>query len=110
MSSPAPHRIVFANEKGGTGKSTTAVHIAIALAYRVSFVPGGLGGTELVMGSLLIVAGVDAPVAVSAVIICRLATLWFAVAIGLVAVVGIEIGGLGKKSLAGNTGVMEPGE
>lgn len=28
------HRIVFANEKGGTGKSTTAVHIAIALAYR----------------------------------------------------------------------------
>ena len=29
-----PHRIVFANEKGGTGKSTTAVHVAIALAYR----------------------------------------------------------------------------
>jgi len=28
------HRIVFANEKGGTGKSTTAVHVAIALAYR----------------------------------------------------------------------------
>ena len=34
-SSPtAPHRIVFANEKGGTGKSTTAVHVAIALAYQ----------------------------------------------------------------------------
>ena len=30
----SPHRIVFANEKGGTGKSTTAVHAAIALAYR----------------------------------------------------------------------------
>jgi len=29
----APHRIVFANEKGGTGKSTTAVHIAVALAF-----------------------------------------------------------------------------
>jgi chromosome partitioning protein len=27
-----PHTIVFANEKGGTGKSTTAVHTAIALA------------------------------------------------------------------------------
>jgi chromosome partitioning protein len=27
-----PHVIVFANEKGGTGKSTTAVHTAIALA------------------------------------------------------------------------------
>jgi len=31
---PSPHRIVFANEKGGTGKSTTAVHVAIALAYQ----------------------------------------------------------------------------
>jgi chromosome partitioning protein len=27
------HRIVFANEKGGTGKSTTAVHAAVALSY-----------------------------------------------------------------------------
>ncbi|MEK7343398.1 MAG: division plane positioning ATPase MipZ [Pseudomonadota bacterium] len=27
-----PHLIVFANEKGGTGKSTTAVHTAIALS------------------------------------------------------------------------------
>jgi chromosome partitioning protein len=28
----AAHRIVFANEKGGSGKSTTAVHVAVALA------------------------------------------------------------------------------
>jgi len=34
MSPSGPHRIVFANEKGGTGKSTTAVHVAIALAYQ----------------------------------------------------------------------------
>ncbi|MFM6932023.1 MAG: division plane positioning ATPase MipZ, partial [Novosphingobium sp.] len=32
-SASGPHRIVFANEKGGTGKSTTAVHVAIALSY-----------------------------------------------------------------------------
>ena len=37
---PAPHRIVFANEKGGTGKSTTAVHIAMALAYQGARVAG----------------------------------------------------------------------
>ena len=35
MTAPAsPHVIVFANEKGGTGKSTTAVHVAIALAAK----------------------------------------------------------------------------
>jgi chromosome partitioning protein len=28
---PAPHLIVFANEKGGTGKSTSCVHTAVAL-------------------------------------------------------------------------------
>lgn len=33
MAKKTAHRIVFANEKGGTGKSTTAVHIAVALAY-----------------------------------------------------------------------------
>jgi chromosome partitioning protein len=32
MAGSGPHCIVFANEKGGTGKSTTAVHCAVALA------------------------------------------------------------------------------
>ena len=31
MAGAAPHFIIFANEKGGTGKSTTAVHTAVAL-------------------------------------------------------------------------------
>ena len=34
MANALPHRITFANEKGGTGKSTTAVHVAVALAYK----------------------------------------------------------------------------
>jgi uncharacterized protein (TIRG00374 family) len=81
------------------------------LAGVVSFMPGGLGGTELVMGSLLILTGVDSPIAVSAVIICRLATLWFAVAIGLAFVVGIEFGGLTKKMpLNQDTGTVGSGE
>lgn len=33
MTSKTAHRITFANEKGGTGKSTTAVHVAVALSY-----------------------------------------------------------------------------
>ena len=32
MAGSGPHVLVFANEKGGTGKSTTAVHVAVALA------------------------------------------------------------------------------
>src|SRR5687768_7276658 len=32
MAGATPHFIVFANEKGGTGKSTTAVHTAVALS------------------------------------------------------------------------------
>ncbi|WP_380873191.1 ATPase [Sphingomonas sp. DBB INV C78] len=32
MAAHAAHLIVFANEKGGSGKSTTAVHVAVALA------------------------------------------------------------------------------
>ena len=32
MAGIAPHVITFANEKGGTGKSTTAVHAAVALS------------------------------------------------------------------------------
>src|SRR5690554_5519382 len=34
MADRKAHHIVFANEKGGTGKSTTAVHVAVALAYQ----------------------------------------------------------------------------
>jgi uncharacterized protein (TIRG00374 family) len=71
------------------------------LAGAVSFVPGGLGGTEIVMGSLLILAGVDAPVAASAVIVCRIATLWFAVALGLGCVVTMELKGVGVAADAG---------
>ena len=39
MSAQTPHYIIFANEKGGTGKSTSAVHVAVALVmhgYKVA--------------------------------------------------------------------------
>ncbi|HKX36600.1 MAG TPA: division plane positioning ATPase MipZ, partial [Rhizorhapis sp.] len=35
MPNGQPHYIIFANEKGGTGKSTTAVHVAVALTMQV---------------------------------------------------------------------------
>jgi uncharacterized protein (TIRG00374 family) len=53
------------------------------LAGAVSFIPGGVGSTEVVMGLLLSALGADTSVAVSAPLISRLSTLWFAVALGL---------------------------
>lgn len=50
----------------------------------ISFLPGGLGSTEAVMGLLLISLGVPEPLAIAATLICRIATLWFAVFIGLI--------------------------
>lgn len=48
----------------------------------LSFLPGGLGSSEAVMIALLALNGFPEAAAVSATLICRLATLWFAVALG----------------------------
>jgi len=63
---------------------TTAVFIyAFAmLVGGLSFLPGGLGSSEAVMIGLLSLQGLPEPAAVTATLICRLATLWFAVALG----------------------------
>jgi uncharacterized protein (TIRG00374 family) len=60
------------------------IYCVSVLAGAVSLIPGGLGSTEAVMVLLLKLVGADAPAAVAATLICRLATLWFAVAIGTV--------------------------
>jgi uncharacterized protein (TIRG00374 family) len=48
----------------------------------LSFLPGGLGSSEAVMITLLSLNGFPGSAAVTATLICRLATLWFAVALG----------------------------
>jgi len=50
----------------------------------LSFLPGGLGSSEAVMIGLLALNGFPEAAAVTATLICRLATLWFAVALGAV--------------------------
>jgi uncharacterized protein (TIRG00374 family) len=50
----------------------------------LSFLPGGLGSSEAVMIALLVGNGFPAAAAVTATLICRLATLWFAVGLGAV--------------------------
>lgn len=63
------------------------VYALSMLAGALSFLPGGLGGAEAVMVSLLVLKGLTMPLAIAATVFIRLATLWFAVVLGLVALV-----------------------
>lgn len=57
------------------------------LVGALSFLPGGLGSAEVVMALLLVLNGATNAEAATATLIIRLATLWFAVVIGLGALV-----------------------
>ena len=57
------------------------------LGGALSFLPGGLGGAEAIMVSLLLFKGMTMPSAIAATVFIRLATLWFAVVIGLIALI-----------------------
>ena len=61
------------------------VYAAAILAGALSFLPGGLGGAEATMVSLLLWLGQPQAPAVAATVLIRLTTLWFAVVLGLVA-------------------------
>ena len=63
------------------------IYAATTIAGALSFLPGGLVVTEASMTLLLVQSsrGVDETAAIAATILIRLATLWFAVAIGLIA-------------------------
>jgi uncharacterized membrane protein YbhN (UPF0104 family) len=53
----------------------------------VIFTPGGLGATEASMTGLLVAEGLTRPLAVAITFVTRLCTLWFAMGVGLVALV-----------------------
>ncbi|MCU0755818.1 MAG: flippase-like domain-containing protein [Xanthomonadales bacterium] len=57
------------------------------LAGALAFLPGGLGGTEAAMIALLLAAGAALGTAVLATVVCRAATLWIGVLIGIAAVI-----------------------
>ena len=70
-------------------QEATFIYAAMTIAGALSFLPGGLGVTEAGMLALLtqLGRGIEAPVAAAATFVTRLCTLWFAVALGLVALV-----------------------
>lgn len=55
------------------------------LAGAASFIPGGIGATEAVMGLMLLAINSEQHIAIAVPILTRLATLWFAVCVGLIA-------------------------
>ena len=65
------------------------IYAATTIAGAISFLPGGLGVTEGAMTFLLVerATGVDRGTATAATLVTRFATLWFAVAIGAVALI-----------------------
>ena len=70
-------------------KLCTFIYATMTIAGALSFLPGGLGVQEIGMVKLLIAKahGVSEPTAAAATFITRLCTLWFAVVIGVVALV-----------------------
>jgi uncharacterized protein (TIRG00374 family) len=62
------------------------------LAGALSFLPGGLGSAEATMVLLLSLSGAGQAEAVAATLVCRLTTLWFAVALGSIAFLRVETG------------------
>lgn len=66
--------------------------LAVLAGSAAFFLPAGLGGTEVVMTSLLVSVGAPLRVAIIATLLCRVATLWFAVVIGIGAAIVTEFG------------------
>lgn len=61
------------------------------LAGALSFIPGGIGATEAVMYLLLSQSGLDASSALLIPVISRISTLWFAVLLGLLASLNLNL-------------------
>jgi len=76
------------------GEASTLLYMSIfaiaMVAGAATFLPGGLGGTETVMYLLLKLTGMGGAEAFTAFFLCRLATLWFAVVLGLVSLLWLE--------------------
>ena len=70
-------------------RAATFIYAAMTVAGALSFLPGGLGVTEAGMLALLAKfgTGIDRGTAAAATFVTRGATLWFAVALGLPAMV-----------------------
>jgi uncharacterized membrane protein YbhN (UPF0104 family) len=80
--------------------SATGIYSVAIIVGALSFLPGGLGSTEAVMVVLLSAHGHSTSDALLITLVCRLLTLWLAVAIGWLAVLALP--SLGGRTVAGD--------
>ncbi|MGB4441737.1 MAG: lysylphosphatidylglycerol synthase domain-containing protein, partial [Coriobacteriia bacterium] len=62
-----------------------SVYGVATIAGAFSFLPGGIGLTEASMAGILMAAGMGASAASAATLVTRVATLWWSVGVGWVA-------------------------
>lgn len=67
--------------------------LAVLAGSAAFFLPAGIGGMEVVMTTLLVSQGAPLRVSIIATLLCRVATLWFAVLIGIGAAILTEFAG-----------------
>jgi uncharacterized protein (TIRG00374 family) len=75
----------------GTPQAIGIYAVATLTGVAAVFLPAGIGGMEAVMTTLLVSRGATVADALIATLLCRLATLWFAVLIGLAATGFMEL-------------------
>jgi len=73
-----------------TATALWGVYPLAMLVGALSFIPGGVGTTELAIVLMLAPLGVPAPEALAAAIGARLMTLWFAIAVGTASLLVLE--------------------
>jgi len=76
---------------GGIAPFVGIYAVAVLAGTAAFFLPAGIGGMEAAMTTLLVERGATLRVAIIATLLCRLATLWFAVLLGVGAASAIEL-------------------
>lgn len=84
--------------------SALAVYPLAMLAGAASFIPGGLGSTEIAIVALLATHGVPVGMAALAAVGIRLTSMWFAVLCGFLAITILEVRELARARLPRSNG------
>jgi glycosyltransferase 2 family protein len=78
--------------------AAVGIYAAGILVGALTFLPGGVGTTEATMAYLFVLTGMPLSTAIALTLVCRAATLWFAVVLGAAAMALLYVRGLRDSS------------